>query len=245
MGKHRRRKWRLYTFLSAMGVVSSKKEAQALAQDGKLTVDGSVMKSLDYQVNPRKQEIRVKGKLIELKENRKYYAFNKPIDIVCTKKEIIEFFKVPPELKQSLAPVGQLDKNSTGLLIVTNDGRLARMVLLPKTKRWKTYEVKLDKEFKDESIEQLEKGVEIETEINGKKQKYLTMPAKVRKLSSKKIQISIMEGKKHQIKKMVTKVGYWVEALQRISIAKLRLGTLKPGQYKEYDKEEIYKLLFE
>ncbi|MBW3019219.1 hypothetical protein KY329_03480 [Candidatus Woesearchaeota archaeon] len=241
MGKHRRRKWRLYTFLSSMGAVASKKEAQQLAKEGRITVDGSVMKSLDYQVNPRKQEIRIKGKRIELKENRKYYAFNKPLDIVCTKKEILKFF--PQE--QSLAPVGQLDKNSTGLLIVTNDGRLTRMVLLPKTKRWKTYEVELDKAFTETAARELEKGVEIETIINDKKQKYMTLPAKVKKISAKKIQISIMEGKKHQIKKMVTKVGYWVESLKRISIAKLKLGTLKPGKYKEYDKEEIYKLLFE
>jgi len=245
MGKHRRRKWRLYTFLSAMGVVSSKNEAELLARDGKITVDDNVMKSLDYQINPRKQIVKVKGKVIELKENRKYYAFNKPIDIVCSKKEIIKFFDLPNALKNSLSPVGQLDKNTTGLLIVTNDGRLSRQVLVPKTKRWKTYEVVLDKVFKKDDIERLEGGVEIETEINDKKQKYLTMPAKVRIMAPKKIHLSIMEGKKHQVKKMVTKVGYWVESLKRISIAKLKLGTLKPGKYKEYDKEEIYRLLFE
>jgi pseudouridine synthase len=235
----------MYTFLSSMGVVSSKKEAEALARDGKITVDDSVMKSLDYQINPRKQIVKVNGKEVELKENRIYYVFNKPLDIVCSKKEIIEFFDLPSDLKNSISPVGQLDKNATGLLIVTNDGRLSRQVLVPQTKRWKTYEVVLDKEFKKEDAEQLEKGVEIETEINDRKQKYITMPAKLKIMAPKKIHLSIMEGKKHQVKKMVTKVGYWVESLKRISIAKLKLGTLKPGKYKEYDKEEIYRLLFE
>jgi len=243
MGKHRRKKWRLYTFLSSMGAVSSKKEAQELAAEGQITVDGAVMKDLSYQINPVKQAVLLKGKKIELKENRKYYIFNKPKDILCTKEEIQKFFDVPE--KKSLTPVGRLDKNTEGLLIVTNDGRLANRVMNPETKRWKTYEVTLDKPFTKEAAQQLEKGVEIITKIDDKETKYFTKPAKVQIIAPKKIHISITEGKKHQVKKMVTKAGYWVENLKRVAIAKLELGNLKPGKHKELSKEEIYKLLFE
>lgn len=242
----RRKKWRIYQFLSSMGVVKSKKQAVELARAGRITVDGRVMESLHYQVNPVKQVIKVDGERIELKENRRYFVFHKPQGIVCTKESILEFFDVPE--KASMTPVGRLDKDSSGLLIVTNDGRLVQRVLNPRTKRKKVYEVVVEGRMVDDAAQRLRDGVWIRTVIRDEEKKYKTLPADVRIMRTNKnstLHISIIEGKKRQVRKMCEAVGFPVVSLKRVSIAKLALGKLKPGEYREFSKEDIYRLLFE
>jgi len=239
----RRKKWRVYQFLSSMGVVKSKKEAVELARSGKITVDGNVMESLHYQINPIKQIVAINGKRVELKENRRYFAFHKPRGIVCTKESVLEFFDVPE--KASLTPVGRLDKDSSGLLIVTNDGRLVQRVLNPKTKRKKVYEVVVEGNISDDALQRLREGVWIKTVIKDEEKKYKTLPAEVKEVKPNTLHVSIIEGKKRQVRKMCEVAGCPVISLKRVAIAKLELGSIKPGEYKEYSKEQIYRLLFE
>lgn len=249
MGSHKRRKWRIYQFLSSMGAVHSKEQAVKLARSGKITVDGEVIESLHYQINPVKQVIAINGKRVELKENRRYFVLNKPKGVVCTKADIIGFFHLPVDLKNSLSPVGRLDKDTSGLLIVTNDGRLAQRVLDPKTKRAKFYEAVVKGDFTEADAQKLRLGVWIKTVIDDEEQDYLTLPAVVKVRSKGKdrstVHIAIIEGKKRQVRLMLGAVGHKVISLRRIAIAKLKLGVLKPGEVKEYDKEAIYRLLFE
>lgn len=248
MGAHRRRKWRIYQLLSQMGVVDSKSEAVDLARNNLICVDGIPIQSLHYQVNPRKQMITVKGKKIELKENRRYFVFNKPYDVLSTKKDILSFFDVDEDLKKSMFPVGRLDKNSSGLLIVTNDGRLGDNILNPKTKRKKVYEVTVAGSISEEDIEKLKAGVWIKTKINDEVRKYKTLPCGIKLLKkdkNSKLEFTLYEGKKRQIRLMCQSLNYPVISLKRIAISKLELGNLKPGKHKEIDKESLYKLLFE
>lgn len=244
MGQSRRKKWRIYQFLSSMGAVKSKDEAAQLARAGKICVDGTPMTSLHYQIDPRKEKVTVNGKHVELKENRKYFVLNKPEGVVCTKAEIIRFFDVPKDVKNSLTPVGRLDKNTTGLLIVTNDGRLARRVLDPLTKRYKWYAAKVDGILSEESLERLRKGVMIELEDNGVVERYKTLPAKVH-VEDDALIMGIVEGKKRQVRKMCEAVRMSVKKLHRFKIANLELPKMKGGEYKEFSKDEMYALLFE
>ncbi len=248
MGQARRKKWRVYQFIVSMGSVSSKKEAVDLARSGRLTVDGKRMESLHYQVDPRKQVVAIDGKRIELRENRLFFVFHKPVGILCTKLEILKFFSLPKDVKNSLYPVGRLDKDSSGLLVVTNDGRLGDRILNPKTKRKKVYEVVVRGSFSEEAADKLRAGVTIRTDIDDVETDYETLPAEVEILSrgnTSKLKISIYEGKKRQVRKMCKVVGFDVVSLKRIAIAKLQLGALKPGKYVEFEKQKLYKLLFE
>jgi pseudouridine synthase len=251
MAKHRRKKWRLYQLIAASGLVKSKEDAVRLAREGKITVNENVMESLHYQVHPFKDDIRVEGKKIEFKENRRYFVLNKPKGVETTKQQMLKFLhgKVDDKEIRSFAPVGRLDKESTGLLILTNDGRLGRRVLDPLTKRAKVYRATVKGKITEEEAEKLRKGVRIMIEVNERPRPYTTLPAQVRIIRAaydqSEVELSITEGKKRQVRKMLKAVGHEVTRLQRVAIAKLQLGALKPGEVKEYPKDEMYRLLFE
>jgi len=251
MAKHRRKKWRVYQLIVASGIVKSKEEAAELAHAGRITVNGKIMQSLHYQVHPFKDEILVDGKKVEFRENRQYFALNKPAGAETTKQNMLRFLrgKVAPQDLHSFAPVGRLDKDSTGLIILTNDGRLARRVLNPLTKRAKVYRAVVEGKMAEDSADRLRRGVRIMIEVNERPRPYTTLPAQVRILRAADqesiVELSIIEGKKRQVRKMLKAAGHMVKSLQRVAIAKLQLGTLKPGAVQEYSKDDIYRLLFE
>ncbi|PIN80373.1 hypothetical protein COV11_04150 [Candidatus Woesearchaeota archaeon CG10_big_fil_rev_8_21_14_0_10_30_7] len=124
----------VYQILVEAGLVKSKKEALILARSNKIVLNDKTITSLHYQVNPRKSKIIVNGKELKLEDKRKYFVFNKPEDLVTTKENILPFLKgkVKSEDLFSFYPVGRLDKNTTGLLIITNDGRFGNKILNPK-----------------------------------------------------------------------------------------------------------------
>jgi len=218
-----------------------------LARKGAIFVNGKPMECLHYQVRPFKDKITFKGKLIQFKENRRYFVLNKPLGFETTKENLLNFLrgKVPSKDFYSFYPVGRLDKDSTGLIILTNDGRAGKKILDPKTKREKIYEVKVDGLLTQEKIKKLCEGVWIDIDET----KYKTLPAKIHVLSTsdKKslFELKIIEGKKRQIRKMCNAVGLNVTKLVRVQIAKLALGKLKEGQIKEYTKKEFYSAVFE
>ncbi len=230
---------RLQKILSDFGIASRRK-AEELIKEGRVTVNGEIA-HLGQKADPEKDYIKVDGKLLIKPEPKAYYAFYKPRKVITSlidpqgRPTIKNFLK---GIKFRVYPVGRLDYDSEGLLILTNDGELAYRIMHPSSKIEKTYLVKVDGIIEPETIEKLRKGIKIE----GK----LAVPVSVnflRKLKANSwIKITLHEGRKRQIRKMLERVGHPVIRLIRISIDGVKLGELKPGQYRALTKKEVEEL---
>ncbi len=188
-----------------------------------------------------RDHIKVRGKLISSVESKAYLLFNKPAQCITAMQDAERRPTVKDYLKRvkvRVFPVGRLDYNSEGLLIVTNDGDLANAVLHPKNKIPKTYRVKIDGVLEENDIQKLERGIRLE---DGK-----TAPAKVRIVKKLKanswVDITIHEGKKRQVRRMFDRIGHSVIRLVRIRINGFHLGSLKPGEFRYLEPAEVEKL---
>ena len=227
---------RLQKILSEYGIASRRK-AEELIKEGRITVNGQIA-HLGQKADPEKDYIKVDGKLLIKPEPKVYYAFYKPRKVITSlidpqgRPTIKDFIK---GIKFRVYPVGRLDFDSEGLLLITNDGELAYHVMHPSSEIEKTYLVKVDGIIEPETIEKLKKGIK----IDGK----LAIPVSVnlvRKLKANSwIKITLHEGRKRQIRKMLERVGHPVIRLIRIAIDGVKLEELKPGQYRSLTKEEI------
>jgi len=230
---------RLQKILSEYGIASRRK-AEELIKEGRITVNGQIA-HLGQKADPEKDYIKVDGKLLIKPEPKVYYAFYKPRKVITSlidpqgRPTIKDFIK---GIKFRVYPVGRLDFDSEGLLLITNDGELAYHVMHPSSEIEKTYLVKVDGIIEPETIEKLKKGIK----IDGK----LAIPVSVnlvRKLKANSwIKITLHEGRKRQIRKMLERVGHPVIRLIRIAIDGVKLEELKPGQYRSLTKEEIESL---
>ena len=230
---------RLQKILSEYGIASRRK-AEELIKEGRITVNGQIA-HLGQKADPEKDYIKVDGKLLIKPEPKVYYAFYKPRKVITSlidpqgRPTIKDFIK---GIKFRVYPVGRLDFDSEGLLLITNDGELAYHVIHPSSEIEKTYLVKVDGIIEPETIEKLKKGIK----IDGK----LAIPVSVnlvRKLKANSwIKITLHEGRKRQIRKMLERVGHSVIRLIRIAIDGVKLEELKPGQYRSLTKEEIESL---
>lgn len=205
---------------------ASRRESDTLIKDGKIFINGK--KALLGQQVTDADTIEIRGK----EKNYVYYAYNKPVGIVTStpttgETDIIHHIRFP----EKVFPIGRLDKDSYGLIIMTNDGRITKKMLDPEYDHEKEYEVSVDKAITPDFLEEMSSGVRIDL----KKEKYTTKPCKVKKLSSKKFSIILTEGKNRQIRRMCEALGYTVEDLKRIRIGKIMLGNLKQGEYKKID----------
>lgn len=236
----------VYQVLVEAGLVKSKKEAVALARNNKIIVDGNVVVSLHYQFNPRKKKILVDGKEVKLEDKRNYFIFNKPEGVVTTKENILNFLKnhVDKDSLCSYYPVGRLDKDTSGLLIITNDGGLGNKILNPRQKILKVYEVIVSGKLNDEIVKNISEGVEIELEENGVVKKYKTLPARIKIINKDIVKIGISEGKKRQVRRMFHAVGCKVLKLKRVKIGNLELGDLNSGEIKKISRDELFRLIF-
>lgn len=216
----------------------SRSEVKKMIRKGFVSVNGVVIKDDDYNVNEQEDEVNIFGNSVSYEE-KLYFMLNKPKDVVSAtfdyyKKTVIDLFSGYE--KRALFPVGRLDIDTTGLLIVTNDGELAHRLLGPKHHVYKTYHTTLNKNFNSKDTPKLEAGVVLD---DG----YQTLPARVESYKENIVYLSIREGKFHQVKRMFSSIGYEVVELQRVSFGSLELDqNLELGEYRVLTQEELYKL---
>lgn len=223
---------RLQKFISQAGV-ASRRRAEELIVAGKVKVNGKVVSKLGTKINPEKDQITVNSKQITV-SRLIYLALNKPKRCLTTRHDPQRrrtiYDLLPAELKNKVWPVGRLDFDTEGLLLLTNDGELTQRLTHPGSEHEKEYEVILDKPISEPRLEKIRTGVVIE----GKQ----TAPAQAR-VSGHTVYLTIHEGWKRQIRKMFAVFGYTVRNLKRIRVGRLKLGNLPPGQYKIVDKSDV------
>ena len=227
-------KIRLQKFLSQAGVCSRRK-GEMFITAGRVTVNGVVTDELGSRVDPHNDIVRLDGKLVRLRRRSITVALNKPEGIVSScdhrgEKTVVDLVKTD----QRLYPVGRLDKDSTGLLLLTNDGQLHHRLTHPRFDHEKEYEVAVENIITDGALQKLARGLPLQ----GRR----TRRAKVKRLSPRSFRITLQEGRNRQIRRMVRKVGGRVVHLTRIRIACIKLGELGPGQWRYLEKSEMQQL---
>ena len=231
-------KERLDKVLANMGY-GTRKQVKAIAKSGEVTVNGKVVKDSSEHVNPYEDEIVVSGEKLIYKKYI-YLMMNKPPGVISATEDkycdtVIDILEHEDYIF-SPAPVGRLDKDTEGLLLITNDGELNHKLLSPKKHVPKKYYAKIEGKVVDEDIEAFKNGVILE---DG----YKTLPGELTILESNdisKIEVIIYEGKYHQVKRMFESVGKKVIYLKRLEMGPLKLDdTLELGEYRELTDEEI------
>jgi len=231
---------RLQKYLSQCGVASRRK-SEELILSGRIAVDGTIITEMGRKIVPGKNRVTCNGKLIRNEKKLLYYLLNKPKGYVTTLSDpqnrpiVISLVK---NISTRLFPVGRLDLDTEGALILTNDGTFAQKVQHPSNETNKTYEAIIKGHLLSTNAITLEKGILLE----GK----LTAPAKITILSRKAgksfIRITIHEGRKRQIKKMFAHFNHPVLHLKRTAYGKLFLGNIPSGRYRQLDSKELKKV---
>jgi 23S rRNA pseudouridine2605 synthase len=221
---------RLAKYLAHAGV-ASRRAAERLIADGRVRVGGEVVTDPARDVDEG-SGVEVDGRPLE-PEPREVWAVNKPLGVVSTAREpgrrraVTQLVDSP----RRLYPVGRLDADSTGLILLTNDGELANRLTHPRYGVAKTYLVELDHAPSEADLERLREGVRLE---DGP-----TAPAEVEGLGERELEITIREGRKRQVRRMAEAIGNRVESLTRIRIGPLELGDLRRGEARRLDRREI------
>ncbi|MCI9439646.1 MAG: pseudouridine synthase [Ruminococcus sp.] len=223
---------RLNKYLSEAGVCS-RREADRLIAAGRVTVDGSIAQT-GMRVLPG-QEVRIGKKIVSRQDEMIVLAVNKPVGIVCTEERrernsIIRFLKFPVRVTY----VGRLDKDSRGLLLMTNNGDIINRIMRAYNRHEKEYRVTVDKAVTPEFLEQMAKGVPILDTV--------TRPCLVQQIGKYTFSIILTQGMNRQIRRMCEALGYQVRDLVRTRIMNIELGALKEGEYRRVSDEELDEL---
>ncbi len=228
---------RLNKFLAQAGV-ASRREVDKMIVEGRITVNGRVVRILGTKIDDEKDRVELDGKRVEKEEEMIYLMLNKPPGYLVTLKDPFRrptIKELLPSLKERIYPVGRLDYDSEGLLLLTNNGELAHRLAHPRYRVPKNYVVEVKGVPKSSKISRLERGVY----IDGKK----TAPARIAKLSgsAKKtlLRIEIHEGRKREVKRMFEAVGHRVLRLKRIGFGGLRLSKLQTGKWRFLTRKEV------
>lgn len=223
---------RLQKILSAQGICSRRKAEEYITQ-GLVKVNGKVAE-LGQKADPERDTIEVDGKVLSDRKNLLYYVINKPVGIVTTNADREDQQTIrdllPAHLKDKVHTVGRLDKDSSGLLLLTNDGVLSYRLTHPSFDHEKEYRVTVEHPIKDGALDKLRKGVT----IDGSK----TKPATVKRIDERTFTIAITEGRNRQIRRMCQKVGSPVQTLHRVRITTFADPKLKEGAVRELSEEE-------
>lgn len=230
---------RLQKYISECGIASRRK-AEELIKAGKVMVNGKVVRELGTKAN-FSDDILIDGKKIE-REEKEYYIFNKPRGVITStsddkgRKVVTDYF----ETNKRLYPVGRLDYDTTGLLILTNDGELANLIMHPRNEIEKQYIAKLEGIIKGEEINKLKNGIVLDgTKCIPKRVKLREFD---KKTNTSIVEIVICEGKNHEVKRLFESVSFNVLKLKRERIGFLTLGKLKSGEYRKLNPKEVKQL---
>ncbi len=227
---------RLQKVIAASGLCSRRK-AEGLIVDGRVKVNGVTIHELGYKVK-KGDQIEVDDELIQ-RENKVYYVMNKPKKTICTLNDekdrttVVSLIDCP----ERIYPVGRLDYDTSGVLILTNDGEFANNIIHPRFHLPKTYDVLIDGILNTDQIKLMEKGIPLDDGM--------TLPAKVRIRNKDfahkktKFDLTIMEGRNHQVKRMVEYFGYQVTSLHRKSIGFLKVDDMSQGDYRLLKPQEV------
>ena len=227
---------RLDKFLCEMGV-GTRSEVKSFLKKGLVTVNGEIIKKPEIKIDENQDKICYLGQALTY-EAVQYFLLNKPAGCVTATKDnlsetVMSF--LPDNRRDDLFPVGRLDKDTEGLLLITNDGQLAHELLSPRKHVDKTYFATIEGEVKEEHKQLFLEGLDIGDED-------LTMPAKLKIISSgeiSEIELTIQEGRFHQVKRMFEAIGTKVTYLKRISMGPLTLGNLQPGEVRVLSDQEL------
>ncbi|MDM8124990.1 pseudouridine synthase [Mediterraneibacter glycyrrhizinilyticus] len=227
---------RLNKYLSEAGVCS-RREADRLIEMGRVTVDGKTAQT-GMRVIPG-QKVCVGKRIVSKKDEMVVLAVNKPRGIVCTEEKrernsIVRFLDYPIRVTY----IGRLDKDSRGLLLMTNNGDIINRMMRASNHHEKEYKVTVDREITDEFLEKMAAGVPILDTV--------TRPCKVRKIGKYTFSIILTQGLNRQIRRMCEALGYEVKDLLRVRVMNIRLGSLKEGEYRELtdaELEELYEMI--
>ena len=227
---------RLNKYIAQRGIASRRK-ADELIVNGNVKINGEPMKQLGYDVK-EDDKVEVNGVLLGEGQKLVYYVMNKPVGYITSVKDEQDrpvVMDLLTDVNARVFPIGRLDYDTSGLLILTNDGDFSQRIGHPKNSIPKTYEALISGQLSRERVRWLKTGVDIDG--------YITKPAQVEVIkegpSSSLVRITIHEGKNRQVRKMFKAVGNPVLELQRISIGELRLGRLMPGHYRRITPKEL------
>lgn len=230
---------RLQKFLAHAGV-ASRRAAEDIIKQGRVLVNDTVITNMGYLVSEH-DVVKVDGKLIENEEDKLYIALNKPVGYVTTSKDqfgrrtVLDLVK---PLDKRVYPVGRLDYDTSGLLLLTNDGDLTYWLTHPKHEIDKVYEALIKGVPSMDELTRFEKGLEIED--------YVTSPARIEMMGTEKgnalVHITIHEGKNRQVRKMCNAIGHSVLTLRRVSLGPITLNALPEGKWRKLTAEEVAKL---
>ncbi len=238
--RQRSRHMRINKYIAQAGL-ASRRGADKLIEDGKVEVNGAVLTEPGYDVGPE-DKVTVDGVLISEREKKVYYLLNKPVGYITSAKDEKgrdTVMDLMTDVEERVFPVGRLDYNTSGLLIMTNDGDMSDRIASPRSKTGKTYRVLVAGRIGKPKLDRLSKGIDLGD--------FVTAPAEIKVVSwtrrSMIVEITIYEGKNRQVRRMFDAIGFPVQELTRIAIGNIKLGHLKPGQYRKMTKGEIAHLL--
>ncbi len=244
--------------------VCSRRKAEEYIERGLVFVNEEKA-HIGQVIDPEVDKVRIWDEIVKEQNALVYYLFNKPRDVVTTclsgqdgEEGIMDIIDVP----ERVFPIGRLDKETTGLILLTNDGRLSNYLIHPRYEHEKEYIVEVYGKIDDESLERMRKWVKIELKENGSRKRivrniwwfdkeitktYRTRPCDITRLSSSKFSIVLREGKNRQIRRMVEVVEYDIKKLKRVRIENILLGDLQEGEWRkmsETEKEELFKWMW-
>lgn len=230
---------RINKYLAAAGVASRRK-VDAMIEEGKVKINGKTAE-IGQVIDTEKDKITINGKEIKPQEEKVYFMINKPSGVLTaasdysSRKLVVDLI----ETKHRIFPIGRLDYETEGLLIMTNDGDLFNRIIHPSSEVFKKYYAKVTGEITEAEADKLRKGILLK---DGK-----TLPAKVNILKSNKdcseVEIEIREGKNRQVRRMFDSIKHEVTYLKRVAIGELEIGKLKKGEYRELKKSELTYLM--
>ncbi|MCP4292168.1 MAG: rRNA pseudouridine synthase [bacterium] len=229
---------RLNRFLARCGH-GSRRSAEELIRQGKVSIAGKIVVDLSTKVDPESDQVSVDGMPVVLPKDFRIYAFHKPAEVVSTLKSqggqaSLEAYRMQSDIADRMVPVGRLDSESTGLLLWTDDGNLNQALCKPGSGVWKTYEVQLNADLPATKIPQLTDGL---MRIDGRP----CRPCRLEMESDKTTRHYIMqlqEGRRRQIRRMFKKLGIKVISLHRVAVGPVKLGLLRPGDFRRLSHDE-------